>query len=48
VRLAADGETLRWMQGDGEGVVEDFEPDSDRWSRFLLDLLSPFVPEDLL
>lgn len=49
VRLAADGQTLRWAQGDGEGgVIEDVEPDSDRWSRFLLDLLSPFVPEELL
>jgi putative cardiolipin synthase len=49
VRLAADGQTLRWSYGDGEGDdVEAFEPDSDPLSRFLLDLLSPFVPEELL
>jgi putative cardiolipin synthase len=53
VRFAADGQTLRWSYGEGEGegegeAAEDFEPDSDRWSRFLLDLLSPFVPEELL
>jgi putative cardiolipin synthase len=48
VRLAADGETLRWSPGDGGDDVEDFEPDTDFWSRLLLDLLSPLVPEELL
>jgi putative cardiolipin synthase len=49
VRLGSDGETLRWTYGEGEGEeVADFEPDSDLWSRMLLDLLSPFVPEELL
>ncbi|HSW26989.1 MAG TPA: phospholipase D family protein [Burkholderiaceae bacterium] len=48
VRLAADGETLRWSPGEGGDDVEDFEPDTDFWSRLLLDLLSPFVPEELL
>jgi putative cardiolipin synthase len=49
VSLAADGQTLRWSAGDGpDDVVEGFEPDSDPLSRWLLDLLSPFVPEELL
>jgi putative cardiolipin synthase len=48
VVLAADGETLRWRPGDGGDDVEAFEPDTDFWSRLLLDLLSPFVPEELL
>ncbi|HEY6512661.1 MAG TPA: phospholipase D family protein [Burkholderiaceae bacterium] len=48
VRLAADGETLRWSPGEGGDDVEDVEPDTDFWSRLLLDLLSPFVPEELL
>jgi putative cardiolipin synthase len=49
VHLAGDGQTLRWSHGDGEGEqFEALEPDSDLWSRWLLDLLSPFVPEELL
>ena len=50
VMLAADGRTLRWVPGDSVDpeVDEGFEPGTDFWSRLLLDLLSPFVPEELL
>ena len=50
VQLAKDGKTLRWLPGDGQvGEIEEgFEPDSDFWSRLLLDVLAPFVPEELL
>jgi hypothetical protein len=27
---------------------DDFEPGTDFWSRFLLDLMAPFVPEEML
>jgi cardiolipin synthase C len=46
VRLASDG-SLRWTYGDSD-ADEGYEPDTDFWSRFLLDLLSPFVPEQML
>ena len=46
VRLASDG-SLRWTYGDSD-ADEGYEPDTDLWSRFLLDLLSPFVPEQML
>lgn len=50
VLLDPDGQTLRWASGDTEGSdePEGFEPDTDFWSRVLLDLLAPFVPEELL
>jgi putative cardiolipin synthase len=46
VRLASDG-SLRWTYGDSN-ADEGYEPDTDFWSRLLLDLLSPFVPEQML
>jgi len=46
VRLASDG-SLRWTYGNSD-ADEGYEPDTDFWSRFLLDLLSPFVPEQML
>jgi putative cardiolipin synthase len=46
VRLASDG-SLRWTYGDSD-ADEGYEPDTDFWSRLLLDLLSPFVPEQML
>jgi putative cardiolipin synthase len=48
LQLDADGRTLRWSTGDGERPVDDFEPDTDFGSRLLLDLLEPFVPEEML
>jgi putative cardiolipin synthase len=46
VRLASDG-SLRWTYGDSD-ADEGYEPDTDFWSRFLLDLLSPFIPQQML
>jgi putative cardiolipin synthase len=46
VRLASDG-SLRWTYGNSD-ADEGYEPDTDFWSRFLLDLLSPIVPEQML
>ncbi len=46
VRLASDG-SLRWTYGDSD-ADDGYEPDTDFWSRLLLDLLSPFVPEQML
>ena len=46
VQMAADG-SLRWTQGDGQADEGD-EPDTDFWSRLLLDLMAPFVPEQML
>lgn len=50
VVLDADGETLRWTSGDIDGgdELDTFEPGTDFWSRLMLDLLAPFVPEELL
>jgi hypothetical protein len=50
VVLAPDGATLRWIAADtGSGGTDDgFEPGTDFWSRLLWDLLSPFVPVELL
>jgi len=45
--LDADG-ALRWTLGDGDSPAEGFEPDTDFGSRLLLDLLEPFVPEEML
>ena len=47
VLLGAD-DTLRWQGlGGAEGEVLE-EPDTDPGSRLLLDLLAPFVPEEML
>lgn len=48
VVLDADGETLRWRSGDDLEDIGEFEPDTDLGSRLLLDLLAPFVPEEML
>ncbi len=48
VRLAEDGESLRWSLANGDGSEHDFEPETDLGSRVLLDLLAPFVPEQML
>jgi putative cardiolipin synthase len=50
VVLASDGVSLRWVPGDAPDAATDegFEPGTDFWSRLLWDLLSPFVPEELL
>jgi putative cardiolipin synthase len=50
VLLASDGRSLRWVPGDAPNAAADegFEPGTDFWSRLLWDLLSPFVPEELL
>jgi cardiolipin synthase C len=48
LQLADDGHTLRWSTADGGVQVDEFEPGSNFGSRLLLDLLEPFVPEELL
>jgi len=48
LHLDADGRTLHWAFGDSDLHVEEFEPDTDLGSRLLLDLLEPFVPEEML
>jgi len=50
VRLAADGSgRLEWLgeDDDGERVFTE-EPDTDFWTRFMLQLLAPLAPEELL
>ncbi|MEW6706694.1 MAG: phospholipase D family protein [Pseudomonadota bacterium] len=50
VRLAPDGsERLQWLITDeqGEQVLTE-EPDADFWTRFMLHLLEPLAPEELL
>jgi putative cardiolipin synthase len=50
VRLAADGsDRLEWLgeDDDGERVFTE-EPDTDFWTRFMLQLLAPLAPEELL
>jgi cardiolipin synthase C len=49
VRLAPSGKGLQWLAagpGGQEQLVE--EPETDVWSRLMLELLSFFVPESLL
>jgi putative cardiolipin synthase len=46
--LDEDGRTLHWTAGDSNLHIEAFEPDTDFGSRLLLDLLEPFVPEEML
>jgi putative cardiolipin synthase len=48
VQLADDGQSLRWTLANGDGAAHDIEPDTDLGSRLLLDLLAPFVPEEML
>jgi len=48
LHLDVDGRTLHWTAGDSDHHIEAFEPDTDFGSRLLLDLLEPFVPEELL
>ena len=48
VLLAADGQGVRWVTNQGTELEADVEPGTDFWSRLLLDLLSPFVPEEML
>ena len=48
LHLDEDGRTLHWTAGDSDLHIEAFEPDTDFGSRLLLDLLEPFVPEEML
>ena len=48
LHLDDDGRTLHWTAGDSDLHIEAFEPDTDFGSRLLLDLLEPFVPEEML
>jgi putative cardiolipin synthase len=48
LHLDDDGRTLHWTVGDSGVHIEAFEPDTDLGSRLLLDLLEPFVPEEML
>ncbi len=49
VVLQPDGQSLRWLAADEEGEVAfDTEPDVSFATRFWLELLAPFAPEELL
>ena len=48
LHLDEDGRTLHWTAGDSDRHIEAVEPDTDFGSRLLLDLLEPFVPEEML
>ena len=49
VVLRPDGSGLRWLAADDEGEVSfDSEPDVSFSTRFWLELLAPFAPEELL
>ncbi len=49
VVLGPDGQGLRWLAADDEGeVMFDKEPDASFATRFWLELLAPFAPEELL
>ena len=49
VVLRPDGSGLRWLAADDEGEVSfDAEPDASFGTRFWLELLAPFAPEELL
>jgi len=49
LRLSANGSGIEWVTQDGgvERVLTD-EPEAGNWKRLLLDVLTPFVPENLL
>ena len=49
VQFAADGQTLQWTAAgaDGKEVLVE-EPETDFWSRMMLEVLSWLVPEDVL
>jgi putative cardiolipin synthase len=48
LRLDADGKTLHWLAAGDEQPLQEFEPGTDPGSRWLLDLLDPLVPEEIL
>jgi putative cardiolipin synthase len=49
VMLRPDGQGLQWVASDDEGeVVLNDEPDADRFTQFILKLLAPLAPEELL
>jgi putative cardiolipin synthase len=48
LHLDPDGQTLHWAAGDGAERAAEVEPGTDFGSRFLLDLLEPLVPEEML
>jgi putative cardiolipin synthase len=50
VRLADDGKTLQWttLAGAGQAEVQVEEPETDFWSRIMLEVLSVLIPEDWL
>jgi putative cardiolipin synthase len=48
LRLDADGKTLRWFFAGDDQPLPQAEPGTDLGSRLLLDLLEPWVPEEML
>jgi len=50
LRLAADGESIEWVETDDDGktIVHTTEPGASLWLSFKLWLLAPFVSDDLL
>jgi putative cardiolipin synthase len=49
LRMSANASEIEWVAQDGgvERVMSD-EPEASNWKRLLLNVLTPFVPEDLL
>jgi len=47
VRLARDGTGLEWIAPEAETSVAQ-EPETSFWDRFVLEMLAPFAPEELL
>ena len=47
LRLGPDGDSIEWVEEDGEGHETVFheEPETSAWLRFKLWLLSPLIPE---
>lgn len=49
LRLRADGGGIEWLARSADGTEDRrAEPDAGWWRRLLLELVGPFVPEDLL
>jgi phosphatidylserine/phosphatidylglycerophosphate/cardiolipin synthase-like enzyme len=49
LQLAGRGDRIRWSSGEGaSGRTWFTDPETTRWQRFLLKMLAPFAPEELL
>ena len=50
VRLASEGKSLQWstVASAGQAEVQVEEPETDFWSRMMLEVLSVLIPENWL